>query len=143
MGWALLQDGQPVRMRMGGYSMFPVMLPGDVATISKVPTEHLRKGEVLVFDRGDKWVAHRLVSIRESDTGMAIITQGDSVLYPDAPFGHGVLRGVIRSVSRGDRTFDPRKGPWAWAVMRCGVLVRPLARLSVRIFGLIRAVSGG
>lgn len=140
VGWQLLQDGQPVRMRMGGYSMFPVMLPGDVGIISKVPSEHLQKGEVVVVDRGDKWIAHRLVGIQESGADVVFISQGDSIPFPDAPFGQDALRGVIRSVSRGHRTFDPRDGLWVRAVMRAGAMVRPLARITVRTYGLTKAI---
>ena len=140
VGWQLLQDGQPVRMRMGGYSMFPLMLPGDVGVISKVPLEDIRRGEVVVFDRGDKWIAHRLVGIQESGADVVFITQGDSIPFPDAPFGHDALRGVIRSVSRGQRTFDPRDGLWVWGVMHAGAMARPLARGLVRAYGLAKAI---
>jgi hypothetical protein len=140
VGHALLREGRSVRMRLGGYSMWPSMLPGDVGTIVPEPIQDLHQGNVVVFDRGDKWVAHRLVAIDKSPTGIVLTTQGDSIPYPDEPFREDTYRGVVRSVARGGRQFDPRQGLLAWSVMHVGVLVRPMARLAVRMFGLTKAV---
>jgi len=140
MGHALLREGRSVRMRLGGYSMFPLMLPGDVGTIVPVPIHDLREGDVVVFDRGDKWVAHRLIAIRESGGDTALVTQGDSLPSPDRPFGADGYRGAVRSVTRGHRSFDPQQGALVWSVMRMGTVVRPSARLVVRILGILRAV---
>jgi len=124
LGRGLLAEGKEIRMRMGGHSMFPFLLPGDVASIVSVPFSDLCVGEVVVFDRGDRWVAHRLILIKETDKGVRYITQGDSCLRMDRPFGHEHLMGRVTAVLRNGRII-PVKG----LQPRYLRLVRPAARL--------------
>ena len=142
LGRALLAEGKEIRMRMGGHSMFPFLLPGDVASIVSVPFSNLCVGDVVVFDRGDRWVAHRLIRIEGTDKGVRYITQGDSCLRADRSFGQEHLMGRVIAVLRNGHVIpvqglQPRYlGP-----------VRPAARLYLTARALagrcLRMLRGG
>ena len=122
LGRGLLAEGKEIKMRMGGHSMFPFLLPGDVASITSAPISNLCVGDVVVFDIGDRWVAHRLIRIENTDTGVRYITQGDSCFRIDRPFGHEQLMGRVTAVLRNGR-------------------VIPVQRLQPRYLGLARPVA--
>lgn len=120
--------------------MFPMLLPGDVATIDPLSIVALRPGDIVVFDRGDKWVAHRLTVIDNPEGKVLLVTQGDSCTSPDASFGQNEYRGVIRVVSRNGREIEQRHGAFVRLLLLRGNLIRPLIRACVRTMALWRAV---
>jgi signal peptidase I len=88
-----------------GDSMFPCMRPGDVVSISR-SGEAIREGDVVVFERYRRLVAHRVVDC----TGALIITRGDRLRHADQPVPRSAILGRVRSIQRGERSIDPRAG---------------------------------
>ncbi|MCF8256631.1 MAG: hypothetical protein K9J06_03710 [Flavobacteriales bacterium] len=105
LGGQMLAEGRTVKLRLGGYSMWPFLLPGDVATIAPVKADEVLLGDVLVFDRGDRWIAHRLISKETKGKNHVLRTRGDSCINEDAPFKEEKLRGKVVEVQRGRRVF--------------------------------------
>lgn len=104
-GGQMLAEGRAVKMRLGGYSMWPTMIPGDVATIIPIRAEDVKVGDVVVFDRGHRWIAHRLISKEDVNGISTFVSRGDSCMNKDAPFGEETLKGSVVQVQRG-------KGLW-------------------------------
>lgn len=63
--------------------MYPYFRSGDVIYIEKVPFQDLKPGEVIVFRREDRWVAHRYIKRKDSDSHAVITTRGDACLRYD------------------------------------------------------------
>ena len=132
IGKGLLAEGKEIKMRMGGHSMFPFLLPGDVASIISKPISNLCVGDVVVFDRGDRWVAHRLIRMEDTDEGVRYITQGDSCLRMDIPFGNEHLMGHVTAVFRNGHVIP---------VQRLRPCFLRLARPAARIYLTVKALS--
>lgn len=90
--------------RLSGFSMWPFIKPGDTLVISH-QVEDLKVGDVVVFQRQDKLVAHRVVKLVENESQQtAYQTKGDfnrlldcTALSPEAILGKVIK---IKSSSR-------------------------------------------
>jgi signal peptidase len=71
-------------------SMEPEIQAGDVVVVKEVPTEDIEVGDVITYDsngelggeRTDR-VTHRVIDVRQTDSGTAFKTQGDANEDPD------------------------------------------------------------
>lgn len=98
-----LQRFGRLRFRAMGSSMLPAIAPGDILTF-RIPTPgDLVLGRVLLMQRDDRLVVHRLVS---HEQGM-LTTMGDSLRVPDVPLGMNQLLGVLDGQQRGSRSLSP------------------------------------
>ncbi|HEY7703151.1 MAG TPA: S24/S26 family peptidase [Candidatus Limnocylindrales bacterium] len=71
-----------------------------------------RRGEVLVFRRGERVLAHRLVGRRTTPDGEQLIAKGDGEVFFDAPLTAGEVLGVVRLATLPDgRTEDLHARP--------------------------------
>ena len=71
---AELAEGRPVRFRLKGNSMFPLLRNGkDEITLEKCPNESLKPMDVVLFRYRGKHVLHRIIR-RE---GERLLIQGD------------------------------------------------------------------
>lgn len=143
LGKQLLAEGRDLRMRLGGRSMFPTLRAGDVATIVPVTGGQPNMGDVVVCDRGDRWVAHRLIRMEQTEGGLRYITQGDSCMRPDEPFGNVTLLGRIIAVNRKGRVIPhdarPRYLGLTRPVIWLYITARAVAGTCLRIVSGIRS----
>ena len=63
----LIENNHSVKVVASGYSMYPFMRPGDVQTISPVPMEEIKVGDVAVFERNNDWISHRVIDIQNNN----------------------------------------------------------------------------
>lgn len=96
----LLNDGQAVEIKAGGYSMFPLLWPGDVLCVQPLQLP-MHPGELVVFDRGDTLVAHRFITIKDDK----VICKGDGFATYDHPMEmRQVLGKVVYRLRNGNQT---------------------------------------
>ncbi|MEI6347743.1 MAG: signal peptidase I [Bacteroidota bacterium] len=96
----LLTDNKWVKLKVGGYSMFPFFKNGEIITIKKCPASELVIGDVVVFKIRDKWIAHRLIKIQLIDNKKILITKGDSCKKIDSKFAEECIIGKVVSFSK-------------------------------------------
>lgn len=74
----IIDSGNPVELRVKGTSMYPVFLDGKHKVVL-VPCQrqYLRVGVIALFMYNNKYILHRLVSIK----GDQLIFQGDNLPY--------------------------------------------------------------
>ena len=72
---------KPVWMKFHGFSMFPLLKPGDQVRLIPPEPELLRVGQIVVFQRPDRLVIHRIVKI--DSTWGRLVTMGDASLSKD------------------------------------------------------------
>ncbi|MFC2175580.1 S24 family peptidase [Bacteroidota bacterium] len=122
----LLKDKKIVKLRLGGCSMYPNLLPGDIATVRQVKGSSLKLRQVVVVEIDGRWIAHRLVgrSIVKKET--YFITQGDSVFKPDVGIQESEIIGVVEQVDRAGEVIFP-SASWLY------VYLRPLPQIASRI----------
>lgn len=85
-----------VRVRLRGSSMLPALRPGDELTIRRRPLSGAKTGEIVVFSRDCRLIAHRVVA----HEGWRLLTQGDTAAAWDEPVHEIEFLGVVESVSR-------------------------------------------
>jgi signal peptidase I len=91
------------RLPVTGSSMFPCMQPGDLLEIRR-PTAPIQTGDVVVFQRHDRLVVHRVVGL----SGDLVITKGDRLRHPDGPVPAAGILGCVAAIERRGRRFAPR-----------------------------------
>lgn len=104
----LLKENRPVLFKMHGYSMYPVFKEGDLGQVEKCAAKDLKIGDIVVFKANHKLIAHRLMKIQTTDSGMVFVAQGDKNLHLDAPFTEEALIGKITSFQRKNRVKSPK-----------------------------------
>lgn len=128
---ALLAEGNEVLLRTAGLSMGHAIRAGEAIVIRAVPERDIRFGDILVFERGEQLVCHRVVRTRTRGEGREFVTKGDPVLGLDEPVPHAAVLGRVVRVKwpGGDFRLDTRRGRWS---------NRFLAVSSLAIAGLYR-----
>jgi hypothetical protein len=89
--------GRTMRLRVFGESMLPALWPGDVVEIESCSLENVQAGEIVLAQRDDRLVMHRLLAHCGQNN---FLLRGDSVACPDPPFPSQALLG--RLVRRAD-----------------------------------------
>jgi signal peptidase I len=105
-----------VRIRVLGTSMAPAILPGDVLSVERADAAQVSPGEIVVFARPGRIVAHRVVAKR-SEPGGVLVTQGDRLRREDAPVSGDELIGRVTEVERrGARIGVPSGTSMRWRI---------------------------
>jgi signal peptidase I len=105
----VLRSSGSVRMRVTGWSMLPVLWPGDTLVIERVNGDAVSEGDIVLFTSGRRFVAHR-VMIKDSAFGESKLqTKGDAVSRPDSPVAHDDLLGRVSSIVRNGKSIAPSR----------------------------------
>lgn len=99
----LLQDGYSIRVPVQGYSMFPLLFPGDRILIEPTPYTEVKTGQIILFQSGSRLVAHRVLATNMQKN--QLLCKGDSNLLPDEPIASGKVLGRVTRYYRKKRTF--------------------------------------
>jgi signal peptidase I len=136
----LLQSGYGVRFRPGGFSMYPTIRDGEAVTVEPIRAHEVRRGDILLYRRERRVIAHRVVGIALGANAKRVFTlRGDSLSSCDAPVKQEQVLGRVVSVER--------KGRWIKlggrrARIRSAVYLRA-ARLRKGLtqrFGILRSL---
>jgi signal peptidase len=134
-----------LRLRVTGTSMMPAIRPGDLLSIGHVDIRETSPGEIVLFARGGRLFAHRIVDRGCGSRDPYLVTRGDRLLDSDPPVGQSELVGRVTSIERGRR--QVRSRPWLRGPNRVlGRLLRASDRataLFLRVTELWRAFSLG
>ena len=90
-----------VRLRAYGGSMSPAIRPGDLLNVRHTPAEGVRRGDVVLFWRGGRLFAHRVVA---RTPGGMVTTRGDAHWHDDPAVPAEDVLGIVQSVLRKDKT---------------------------------------
>lgn len=95
-----IQKGHSVQTLASGYSMFPFLKKGDILTVEPVPMEMIKRGDVVVFERGEKWIAHRVIKIRVCAEGLEFLLRGDTCIAFDPVVKKNNYVGTVKVFNR-------------------------------------------
>jgi len=120
------REGGRLRLLVRGWSMAPLLQPGDGVELEPCPLAGLRPGAILVVQQDTGLLTHRLVRAERH----ALWLWGDGLPTPDAPVAPEALVGQVIARERGGRRLMLRG--WHWE--RLGrAMVRPHGRRLVRL----------
>jgi signal peptidase I len=83
-----------------GWSMLPVVWPGDTLVVDHVSPDQVRVGDVVVVGRQGRLCAHRVIRSLNHLEDLQWITQGDALPVPDRPVAANELLGKVAYLIR-------------------------------------------
>ena len=109
---AELAEGRPVRFRLKGNSMYPLLRNGkDVVVLGKCPAESLQPMDVVLFRYRGKHVLHRIIR-RE---GERLLIQGDGSIVAKEKCTVDDVVGKVLRICRPSGKEIP-VGSWQWTI---------------------------
>jgi SOS-response transcriptional repressor LexA len=98
---SLLREGYDLRLRVTGNSMKPFLKTGSYVTLSRIPADKLRPGDIIFFRSADQtFKLHRLIEIGKK----YLIAKGDALNLPDPEIDRNHYLGkVIRIENSGNK----------------------------------------
>ncbi|MFM8312833.1 MAG: signal peptidase I [Deltaproteobacteria bacterium] len=86
-----------------GMSMFPLFREGDKVVIQSYQNQLPKIGDVIVFQRGNQLVLHRLIKIApQFSEPKPYLTKGDNCAAADLPLNFSDILGKAIRIDRGD-----------------------------------------
>lgn len=95
-----IKSGHSVQTIASGTSMFPFLRKGDILTIDPAPMETIKRGDIVVFENEEKWIAHRVIKIRFIDGAIQLTTRGDARISSDPTVNETNYIGLISAFER-------------------------------------------
>ena len=133
----VLRSWGRLRLRATGASMLPAVWPGDILSVRSHDAVEALPGDIVLFGREGRLVAHRVVERILCQDKIQWVTRGDSVGGNDAPVSSHELLGRVTAIERGSRRIIPRLTFWgrmaSWILRRSEFCTRILLHFS-RIF---------
>lgn len=124
----LLQNGYGVRFRPAGLSMHPTIRDGERVTVEPVRAQTVRCGDILLYLRRERVIAHRVVGVHQAEDGESFVftLRGDSLSSCDAPVRAEQVLGRVVTVERDGREINlrSRRGLLQSAVLRRAARLR-------------------
>lgn len=132
---SMLERGEPVSIIAGGYSMWPAIKPGDRIVIQPLTSDkQLAPGIVAALRRDGGFVAHRIITLKETPEGIWVQTRGDSNATADPWVTIDGITGVVSEVVAGDKRKRVSDRRMPFVVNRA---LSTAARLSKRLIRLV------
>jgi signal peptidase I len=97
-----------LQLFVSGSSMVPAVRPGDVLHVRHSEVADLSKGDIVVFRRAGRLIAHRAVRAPGKSGKGPLVTQGDRVHRKDAPISGSELLGRVVAIERNGERTNPR-----------------------------------
>jgi hypothetical protein len=89
-----------LRLQVTGLSMLPSVRPDDTLFIKRRGMGEITAGDIVLFARQGKLVAHRVLCKTTVGGMLHAITRGDALLSPDDPVSPSELLGSVRHILR-------------------------------------------
>lgn len=117
-----------LQLSVRGASMVPCIFPGDVLTVRRKSTDEVQCGDVVLYSRGGRFYAHRVVRKTNESESIQLLTRGDALTGDDPPLLETELLGSVTAIARGARKIAPHRAGTSfsrlvqWGVCRCGAV---------------------
>ena len=115
--------------------MLPAVWPGDVITVQHRIWSDLCPGQIVLYRRDSRLIAHRIQSLSEG----RMLTKGDSLVAVDPPVEESEIIGQVVRISRGSRTVSPEQTLWqrigSSILSRSDFLMRGVLSIHRRLHG--------
>jgi hypothetical protein len=96
-----------LRLRVTGFSMLPSVWPGDLLLIRRQEIEQIHPGDIVLFARHGKLIAHRVLFKTSDQEIPSLITRGDALRSRDPAIGPTQLLGKVSGVLRAGKWIEP------------------------------------
>ena len=131
--WRADRSAGLLRLEVTSESMQPLLRTGDVVVVRPIDPRTLRPGEVVVVQRGDEWITHRLVTVDERGWH----THGDNTRYADEAARADQMVGRVIAIERADQTIDLQQPHWRAIDRR----INRVQRIQLRLLAAVRTIG--
>jgi hypothetical protein len=132
----ILKSSGQAKLAVTGTSMLSSIWPGDILEVRRQKAAEICPGEVVLFERDGRLLAHRVVEKVSGPERTLLITRGDGLRAPDWPVSPEELLGRVTAILRGGRRLEPRLTRWgqvvSWVLSRSDLCTRLALRLRRR-----------
>jgi hypothetical protein len=80
--------------------MRPAIRPGDTIQIEPLCPAGLQRGDIALYQRGARFIVHRIVGTWGPPDAMMFLLRGDNSRFPDLPIESTALLGRVHCVER-------------------------------------------
>jgi signal peptidase I len=87
--------------------MLPTIWPGDMLMIEQATGDDVAEGDIVLFRRGDRFIAHRVVTKVDAPGCREVHTQGDALPCADFPIADNEVLGRVAFISRKGKCIEP------------------------------------
>jgi hypothetical protein len=133
----VLRSSGRLRLRANGTSMLPAVWPGDILSLRGHRVADALPGDIVLFERAGRLVAHRVVERTICQDEMQWVTRGDSLGSNDPPVSIHELLGRVTAIERGSRRLTPQQSSpgrlISWILCRSDFATRVLLWLGKRV----------
>ena len=105
----LLREGVSVKIKAGGYSMWPAIKPGDQVIIEPAGETPPVPGDIVALKRLGGFVVHRVIKAIGEDNHIVFVTQGDAAFRDDLDSEEYEIAGKVREIIRNGRKMPAGK----------------------------------
>ena len=95
-----LLSGRVVELRITGTSMIPTLWPGDLVSVEPARRRKLLTGDLVVFQRDERLIVHRIVGRDQAGAGCRILTRGDTQIAPGDAVPESDVLGLVAAIHR-------------------------------------------
>ena len=131
----LLRDGNIIRIKPQGFSMYPLFIPGrDEALIQQVPVASLKRNDVALYRRDQGiLVLHRIVRV----TSEGYYMTGDNQYEIEGPLRPDQFKGKLIAFVRNGKEISVRN-PLYRFLSSLWLLMLPVRPLCFKLTGFLR-----
>lgn len=87
--------------------MHPTIRDGERVTVEPIASQMVRRGDILLYRRHERVIAHRVVGVRKASGASVVFTlRGDSLSACDAPVRAEQVLGRVVTVERKGREIN-------------------------------------
>ncbi len=144
IGKDLLNSDQQVRLKVGGYSMYPFLRKDDVITIDKGNINEIKIGDIVVFKNENRWIAHRLIKKCTKNNKKYLLTKGDTCWHTDLLFSENNFIGKVASYSRKSKQYDLNTTIFKFKglfLARLSILLTPMLAINLLIMNAVNSIK--
>ena len=124
----ILKSFGQAKLGVTGTSMLSSIWPGDILEVHRQNAADICPGEVVLFERDGRLLAHRVVEKIGGPECTLLITRGDRQRQPEPPVLPQKLLGRVTAIVRGGRRIEPRQTRWgrvaSWVLSRSDLCTR-------------------
>jgi hypothetical protein len=129
----VLKSSGQAKLAVTGTSMLSSIWPGDILEVRRQNAAEICPGEVVLFERDGRLLAHRVVAKVGGPERTLLITRGDRLRTPEPAVSPEELLGRVTAIVRGQRYAAPRLTRWgrvgSWVLSRSDLCTRLVLRL--------------
>jgi signal peptidase len=132
----IIGQGRSVQIIASGYSMFPFLRKGDLLTVEPAPIEQIKRGDIVVYEFNEKWIAHRVIQINHNSEGLEFLLRGDTCVAFDPLVNKENFIGAVtefQRLNRQKKLNGSRRRLWTKVILNFIRMYPLIAKVHLRI----------